>query len=94
MVILGDMKELGSASHEAHCKVIGQALTCGADKVWFVGEEFRKALDTTPATSVEVRCFEDVEAVKAAITSEPLTNHLILIKGSNSTKLHQLPDLL
>lgn len=94
MVILGDMKELGSASHEAHCKVIGQALACGADKVWFVGKEFRKALDTAPATDVEVRCFEDVEAVKAAIGEQAPADCLILIKGSNSTKLHQLPDLL
>lgn len=94
MVILGDMKELGTASHEAHCKVIGQALACGADKVWFVGEEFRKALDAAPATDMEVRCFEDVEAVKTAIAEQPPTGHLILIKGSNSTKLHQLPDLL
>lgn len=59
-----------------------------------MGEEFRKALDTAPATDVEVRCFEDVEAVKAAIGEQAPADRLILIKGSNSTKLHQLPDLL
>ena len=36
----------------------------------------------------------NVEAVKAAIAAEQPTGQYILIKGSNSTKLYQLPELL
>jgi hypothetical protein len=38
--------------------------------------------------------FKDVEAVKAAIAAEQPAGRYILIKGSNSTKLYQLPELL
>ena len=94
MVILGDMKELGEASAEAHRSVLSQARTCGAEVIWLVGEEFAKAASHQQGKGPEVRTFEDVEAVKRAIANEQPTGHLILIKGSNSTRLHQLPELL
>ncbi len=95
MVILGDMRELGEASSEAHRKVVEQALHCGAQTVWLVGEEFHKALKGRALPNdIAIVTFKDVEAVKAAITTQQPTGQLILIKGSNSTKLHQLPEIL
>ena len=95
MLILGDMKELGEASAEAHRTVVNLALNCGAQTAWFVGAEFARALqDMAAPEGVEVCVFEDVEAVKQAIDAEQPTGRLILIKGSNSTKLHQLPERL
>jgi UDP-N-acetylmuramoyl-tripeptide--D-alanyl-D-alanine ligase len=52
-----------------------------------VGEEFEDA-------KCDYRKFKDVEEVKAAIAAEKPEGHYILIKGSNSTKLYQLPELL
>jgi UDP-N-acetylmuramoyl-tripeptide--D-alanyl-D-alanine ligase len=52
-----------------------------------VGEEFGK-------TDCNFRKFHDVEEVKAEIQKNRPTGHLILIKGSNGTKLFQLPELL
>lgn len=94
MVILGDMKELGTASEEAHQEVLRQATECGANVVWLVGDEFTKAARQQELCDRDIRTFEDVEAVKAAITEQKPTGRLILIKGSNSTRLHQLPALL
>lgn len=94
MVILGDMKELGDASEGAHQTVLQQALGCGAQAVWLVGSEFKKATLQLTSSSAEIKTFEDVEAVKAALTEQKPTGLLILIKGSNSTRLHQLPPLL
>ena len=95
MMILGDMKELGTVSEEAHLKVAELALVAKPKAAWFVGEEFAKALSTlAPATETDIRCFPDVEAVKKAIAAQRPTGRLILVKGSNSTKLHQLPELL
>lgn len=95
MVILGDMRELGDASFEAHCKVAEQAFGCGAQTVWLVGDEFRKAVEHLPhPAALAVKVFADVQAVKEAIAQELPTDRLILIKGSNSTKLHQLPEIL
>jgi UDP-N-acetylmuramoyl-tripeptide--D-alanyl-D-alanine ligase len=57
------------------------------DEVWLVGEEFGK-------TACSFRKFGDVEEVKAAIQAEQPTAYTILVKGSNGTKLYQLPELL
>ena len=95
MVILGDMKELGHDSADAHKQVANLALNSGIQTAWFVGEEFAKALATMVISpNIHVQTFDNVQTVIERINSEPPTGRLILIKGSNSTKLHQLPDLL
>jgi UDP-N-acetylmuramoyl-tripeptide--D-alanyl-D-alanine ligase len=55
--------------------------------VWLVGSEFGN-------TDCSYRKFNDVEEVKAAIAQQQPRGYEILIKGSNSTKLYQLPELL
>ena len=87
MAILGMMGELGDVSQEEHQKIIDMLATAGFDEVWLVGEAFEK-------TQSEFRTFHDVEEVKAAIAQAQPQHCYILIKGSNSTKLFQLPELL
>lgn len=93
MMILGDMRELGAVSAEAHQEVADLALTTGCETLWFVGENFATVAPVQTA-DVAVRHFANVDEVKAAIAAEPLADRLILIKGSNGTKLFQLPELL
>ena len=96
MVILGDMRELGAESLKEHKHIIEQLQTMNLERIWLVGEEFERSLATTLAQGEEApsvfRVFRDVEEVKEALEKEPISNSTILIKGSNSTKLHQLPD--
>ncbi len=87
MVILGDMRELGQVSAEEHQKVVDSLAEAGFEEVWLVGEEFEK-------TDCPFRKFRDVEEVKAAIAARQPSGKYILIKGSNGTKLFQLPELL
>ncbi len=87
MAILGDMRELGDASEEEHRKVVGLLQQAGFEEVWLVGEEFLK-------TCSPFRTFHNVEEVKQAITLEQPHECYILIKGSNSMKLYELPALL
>ena len=87
MAILGAMRELGSVSAEEHQHIVDYLKTTDIETVWLVGEEFE------PVTC-DYRKFKDVEEVKAAIASEHPEGFYILIKGSNSTKLYQLPELL
>lgn len=95
MMILGDMRELGTASADAHAEVLQLALTTGSQQVWLVGSEFAQALTTLSADQAALfRTFPDVEAVKAELEAQPLNDQLILIKGSNGTRLFQLPELL
>ena len=87
MVILGDMGELGESSAEEHQKVVNFLNTCQFDNVWLVGKEFGN-------TPCEYRKFKDVEEVKSALAHERPEGYHILIKGSNFTRLYQLPEYL
>ena len=87
MAILGDMKELGEASSEEHQKIADELKKYHFEKVWLVGEEFGK-------TQSDFRKFKDIEAVKEAIRKENPQGYHILIKGSNSIRLFELPALL
>lgn len=89
MCILGDMKELGSAASEEHQKIVEQINECAFDVVWLVGEEFSRTRH--PDDFVH---FADVDEVKQAISECQPRGFTILIKGSNSTRLVQLVDLL
>ena len=90
MAILGMMGELGDVSQEEHQKIIDMLATAGFDKVWLVGEAYKNC----QLSIINCQLFNDVEEVKAAIAKEQPQHRYILIKGSNSTKLFQLPELL
>ena len=87
MAILGKMGELGDVSDEEHQKIIKLLEEARFDEVWLVGEEFQKA-------NSRFRTFANVDEVKAAIAQEQPQGRYILIKGSNSTHLYELPALL
>ncbi len=87
MAILGDMRELGTASADEHQHVVDNLEKAGLTDVWLVGEEFAK-------TITRFRKFNNVEEVKAAIAQNKPHGKCILIKGSNGTKLFELPKLL
>lgn len=87
MAILGEMRELGDSSREEHRRVVERLATCPFDEVWLVGKEFKDI-------ECPYRKFDDVEQVKAAIAENRPEGRYILIKGSNGTRLFQLPELL
>ncbi len=87
MAILGAMRELGESSAEEHQRLANLIGQTGIDLVWLVGEEFA-------STDCTYRKFKDVDEVKAAIAADHPEGYTILIKGSNSTRLYQLPELL
>ena len=89
MAIIGDMKELGSVSHDEHQRIVDQLSRMTLEEVWLVGSEFEHT-----ATPAAFRKFENVAEVKEAIASEKPRNRYILIKGSNGTRLFELPELL
>ena len=87
MLILGDMRALGATSKEEHQRIVDYIDTMQVDQVWLVGQEFA-------SVNRRYRSFSDVEAVKQEIAEHQPDDYLILIKGSNSTRLYQLPELL
>ena len=87
MAILGMMGELGDVSQEEHQKIIALLQEACFDEIWLVGAEFQKAVSP-------FRTFANVDEVKAAIAEVQPAGRYILIKGSNSTHLYELPALL
>ncbi len=90
MVILGKMGELGDVVEEEHQKVIDMLAEAHFDKVWLVGDEYQNC----QLSIVNYQLFHSVEEVKAEIARQQPQGYYILIKGSNSNKLFQLPELL
>lgn len=87
MAILGEMRELGASSAEEHQHIVDRLANCPFDMVWLVGSEFA-------TIDCPYRKFANVEEVKAALAADCPQGYYILIKGSNGTKLFQLPELL
>ncbi len=91
IMILGEMKELGSYSLEAHIDIFKQieSMLSEVNSVMFVGEEFKRASERY-SLATRHNFFSDVEELKCYLREQNIENSLILIKGSNSTKLFTL----
>ena len=85
--ILGAMRELGEYSHLEHQNIVNMLAERKAENVFLVGEEY---LQTTSPYPV----FVDVEQLHNFLESQPLKGKKILLKGSRSTKMEKLLDIL
>ena len=85
--ILGAMRELGEYSHLEHQNIVNMLAERKADTVFLVGEEY---LQTTSPYPV----FETVEQLHEYLVANPLKGKNILLKGSRSTKMEKLLDIL
>jgi len=85
VAILGDMRELGDLSVEAHTEIAQLAENLHIE-TYFVGQEFGKV--------VKNNIFADAEEANAYFTAHPLENAMVLIKGSNSMHLNKLTAIL
>ena len=85
--ILGAMRELGEYSHLEHQNVVNMLAERKAESVFLVGEEY---LQTTSPYPV----FENVEQLHQHFEEHPLKGKHILLKGSRSTRMEKLLDIL
>ena len=92
MVILGEMRELGKDSTTEHQNIINILDNVNASEIWLVGQEFQYTNRSLLTTANRVFC--NVDEVKQELSNLPLKDKMILIKGSNGTRLFELPDYL
>ena len=83
VAIIGDMRELGSVSQEEHARII-QLCQSNQIETYYVGSEFRKQLNNHPHS------FINVEETNDYFAANPISNALILVKGSHSIHLDKL----
>ena len=85
--ILGAMRELGEYSHLEHQNVVNMLAERKAENVFLVGEEYMQTTSPYPV-------FENVEMLHKHLEEQPIKGKNILLKGSRSTKMEKLLDVL
>lgn len=83
VAVIGDMRELGSVSHEEHARIIKLCQDSNIE-TYFVGSEFQKQLVGNPHS------FANVEEANVYLAANPIREALILVKGSHSIHLDRL----
>ncbi|MDD3695883.1 MAG: UDP-N-acetylmuramoyl-tripeptide--D-alanyl-D-alanine ligase [Lentisphaeria bacterium] len=87
VAILGDMRELGASSAQAHLSLLQKALDIlPKARIVCVGKEIRPA-----ALGLKLECFDDLQAVRK-IKPEFSPGCHVLLKASNGLKLYQMPN--
>jgi UDP-N-acetylmuramoyl-tripeptide--D-alanyl-D-alanine ligase len=89
LLILGDMRELGTASEEEHHNILGLMKELGFKDTMLVGQNFC-AYNENP----DWKTFEKVGDLCEYLESHPVSGKTILVKGSNSIQLGKVLPLL
>ena len=89
VIILGDMLELGDHSSESHQEVLDVSLQMDCAEVFLVGPEF-SAL-TMPGN---IKTFPSVDKLGSWLDQHPLSDSLVLLKGSRGIGLESLRNRL
>ena len=94
--VLGDMKELGQSSENAHRKIGEAVAASGASLVILVGPEMKAAAQVLGNNAVYFEANDDDFYKSAAekILSFAKPDALILIKGSHSMALEKIIPLI
>ena len=93
VLILGDMLELGEWSEEAHRTILRKADNV-AERIILVGKEFAKAYGTSEGLTAEYRLYPTTAEALTALENSPISDSLILLKGSRGIRLEQLIEKL
>ncbi|MBP3942202.1 UDP-N-acetylmuramoyl-tripeptide--D-alanyl-D-alanine ligase [Sphingobacteriaceae bacterium WQ 2009] len=83
-IILGDMFELGEETAVEHAKVVKRALAIPASRIIFVGHAFYQQQQEG------AEFYQTTEQALAALTQQPLTDTMILLKASRGMKFENL----
>ncbi|HEY3387569.1 MAG TPA: UDP-N-acetylmuramoyl-tripeptide--D-alanyl-D-alanine ligase [Saprospiraceae bacterium] len=89
-VVLGDMKELGEDSAEAHRQIIMQVSKTEFERVFLVGHTFAKSLDDLQLKDPRFSSVANIKELSSNWIWEQCKNKAILLKGSRSMQLEML----
>lgn len=94
VLILGDMLELGEWSEEAHINILRKADGI-AERIILVGKEFAKAHTIVgEELESEYTLYPTTAEASAVLDKEPISDSLVLLKGSRGIKLESLINKL
>ena len=93
-LILGEMNELGEKSKFYHQNIIEQILEYGFENVILSGDLFKSVLNRMKIKTNKIKHIENEKEIMKYLKNNIHNNDTILIKGSNSTKVNKLANLL
>ncbi|MEE1142734.1 MAG: UDP-N-acetylmuramoyl-tripeptide--D-alanyl-D-alanine ligase [Bacteroidales bacterium] len=88
MVFMGAMKELGEVSIQEHKRVFDLLQSKDFERIVLIGEEYKSVLEG------KVEWYANSEEFKENLIENKIEEATILIKGSRSTKMEVLKDVL
>lgn len=94
IAMLGDMLELGADSVAEHKAIVYCVSEMNLDKVFLVGEEFRKALDSCGNECERISWFADSASLAEHLSKERLSGCTVLIKGSRGVRMERVSSSL
>ena len=89
LLILGDMRELGTASEEEHRSILALMKELGFKEAMLVGQNFCAYNENS-----DWKTFDKVGDLCQYLESHPVSEKTILVKGSNSIQLGKVLPLL
>ena len=89
LLILGDMRELGTASEEEHRNILGLMKELGFKEAYLVGQNF-----CTYNENAAWKTFDNVQDLCQYLEGHPVSGKTILVKGSHSVQLEKVLPLL
>ena len=93
VLILGDMLELGEWSAEAHQTILRKADGI-AERIILVGKEFAKAFEVSKGLQCEYTLYPTTAEAAEALDNAPISDSLVLLKGSRGIALEKLIKIL
>lgn len=87
-VMLGDMLELGENSLAEHQAIVRKACAEGF-RVFLVGNEFGRALESCRAVDSDLMHFASSEVLASWLKAHPLEGYAVLVKGSRGTAMEK-----
>ena len=88
--IIGEMRELGAISEEAHRKIVDLMAQNHFPQAFLVGHNFESFANNYTFTTY----FPDTEALIEHLKANKITNAFILVKGSRGNKLERITEYL
>lgn len=86
-IIIGDMFELGSYSEDEHKKIVEHISQQNFDCVVFVGNRFKKALESINITH---KWFPDSDSARTWFITQKFDGYIFLLKGSRGITIEKL----
>lgn len=90
LVIIGEMRELGAISNDAHREIMDLIASHNFSKVFVVGHNFESFRNKYTFTTY----FPDTETLVEYLKTHEVADSFILVKGSRGNKLERIIDYL